>query len=154
MDMPQPTDGHRRLERLAGSWEGTETMYPSQWDPEGGTATGRTESRVALGGFAVTSDYQQRRDGVATFSGHGVYTFDPKTGQYTLHWFDVMGSPPEVFTGGFIGDVLELSHGGPGMHVRMRWDFTRNGRIASSMEMSKDGMTWSKLFDGDYRQVR
>jgi hypothetical protein len=53
MEMPKPSDGHRRLERLAGRWEGEEKMEPSPWDPQGGTALG-----------CVT--------------GHGVYTYDPK----------------------------------------------------------------------------
>ncbi|MDH4351656.1 MAG: DUF1579 domain-containing protein [Gemmatimonadota bacterium] len=152
MTMPQPSAGHDRLELLAGTWEGTEHMYPSQWDPKGGTALGRTTSRVALGGFALISDYQQERDGAVTFQGHGVYTYDPKTQLYSLSWFDSMASPPEVFTGGFAGDVLTLSHGGH-MHVRLTWDLTRPGHLASLMEMSQDGTTWNKLYDAEYRRT-
>ena len=36
MNMPQPSPGHHKLEVLAGSWEGEETMHPSQWDPPDG----------------------------------------------------------------------------------------------------------------------
>jgi len=153
MQMPQPGPGHALLERLAGRWEGTETMYPSQWDPKGGEAQGVTTSQVALGGFALVSDYEQRRDGAVTFAGHAVYTFDPRSGDYTLHWFDSIGSPPEVFSGRFEGDVLTLGHGGPGMHVRMRWDLTTPGLLRSGMEMSEDGKEWRKLFDGEYHRV-
>jgi len=153
MDMPTPSAGHRRLEVLAGQWEGTETMYPSQWDPQGGTAHGRTHSRVALGGFALISDYEQERGGAITFAGHGVYTFDPKTALYTMYWHDSMGSPLEVFVGGFTGDVLTLSHGGPAMHARLSWDLSRPGLMRSAMEMSKDGVVWNKLFDGEYRRT-
>jgi len=154
MDMPRPGPGHARFEQLAGRWEGTETMYPSDWDPNGGTANGATTSRLALGGFALVSDYQQTRDGKPTFAGHGVYTFNPKTGAYLLHWFDSMGSPAEVFTGGFEGDVLSMSHGGPGMHARLRWDLSRPGVMQSRMEMSSDGVTWNTLFDGEYRRAQ
>jgi len=153
MDMPTPAAGHKKFERMAGTWEGPETMYPSPWDPKGGTATGRTESRIALGGFALLTDYRQTRNGVETFSGHGVHTFDPKSGVYAMTWVDSMGSPPEHFTGQFSGDVLVLGHGGPSMHVRMRWDYSHPDRILSGMEMSEDGRTWRKLFDGEYHRV-
>lgn len=152
MEMPQPSRGHSRFEQLAGQWQGSEQMYPSQWDPEGGVATGRTTSRLALNGFALISDYEQERDGVVTFTGHGVYTFEPEAGIYTLHWFDSFGSPPEVFTGGFDGDVLTLGHSGPGMHVRMTWDLTAPGILVAKMEMSLDGAAWNKLFDGRYER--
>lgn len=99
MEMPRTTPGHVRLEQLAGHWEGEEQMPPSQWDPKGGTAIGRTRNRVALNGFAMISDYEQERDGVITFTGHGVLSFEPKRDLYSLHWFDCMGSPPEVFLG-------------------------------------------------------
>lgn len=153
MTMPQPTAGHRRLETLAGTWEGNENMYPSPWDPKGGAAVGRTTSRSALGGFAVVTDYEQERDGAITFSGHGVYTYDPKTELYSLLWLDSTGSGPEVFTGRFTDDVLTLSHDGPPMHVRLTWDLTRPGQLASMMEMSQDGITWTTLFDAEYRRT-
>ena len=153
MSMPTPSAGHQKLEMLGGSWVGNERMYPSQWDPKGGMAVGRTNSRIALGGFALISDYEQERDGTITFSGHGVYTYDTESELYSLFWFDSMGSPPEVFVGGFTGDVLTLSHAGPPMHVRLTWDLTEPGCLASQMEMSDDGVTWNKLFDAEYRRT-
>lgn len=153
MEMPTPTPGHARLEKLAGTWLGHEEMKPSPWDPEGGAAVGRTKSRMALNGFALISDYEQERDGETTFSGHGVYTFDPESELYTLHWFDCMGTPPEVFTGQFDGDVLTLGHGGPGMHVRMTYDLTETGTLRSKMEMSSDGDEWQTLFEGLLKRV-
>lgn len=152
MSMPVPSGGHRQFERLAGVWEGEETMYPSQWDPAGGTARGRNEYRLALGGFALIGDYRQEREGRVTFEGHAVTTFDPKTELYTLHWFDSLGSPPEVFTGRFEGDVLVQSHGGPAMHVRLRYDLSEAGTLIASMEMSPDGQDWKRLFDARYER--
>ena len=99
-------------------------MHPSQWDSKGGVATGRKKHEISIGGFALIADYEQERDGVITFTGHGVYTYEPKADCNTLHWFDCMGSPPEVFVGGFDGDMLTLAHGGPGMHVRMTSDLS------------------------------
>ena len=152
MSMPTPSKGHRQLARLAGDWEGDETMHPSPWDPAGGAAVGRNSNRVGLGGFAVISDYEQIRDGATTFTGHGVYTYAPDSDQYTLHWFDSMGAPPEVFVGGFDGDVLTLAHGGPGMHARLTSDLSEDGVMQAKMEMSQDGAEWQVLFDATYRR--
>jgi uncharacterized protein YodC (DUF2158 family) len=153
MDMPKPTPGHAKLQQLAGNWEGEERMYPSQWDPKGGTAVARMKSRLSLNGFVLISDYEQERDGTVTFSGHSVFSFNPADGFYTLHWFDCMGSPAEIFLGRFDGDVLTLSHGGPGMHARMTYDLSNSAHMLSRMEMSKDGKTWMTLFDGRYERV-
>jgi hypothetical protein len=153
MEMPKPTPGHLRLEALAGHWEGEETMHPSQWDPKGGTAAGRTTSRVALSGFVVITDYEQERDGIITFAGHGVWSFDPGEDLYVLHWFDCLGSPAERFLGRFDGEVLTVAHGGPPMHARLTYDLTDPQLLVSKMEMSQDGVAWITLFDGRYKRT-
>jgi hypothetical protein len=153
MDMPKPAEGHRALEKLAGTWEGEETMHPSQWNPEGFTAFGRNRHRLSLGGFALISDYEQIKDGKVTFTGHGIYTYSPDEDLYSLHWFDCIGSPPEVFTGRFDDHVLILAHGGPGMHARMTYDLSTEGVMRSKMEMSPDGVEWHLPFEAEYRKV-
>jgi uncharacterized protein YodC (DUF2158 family) len=152
MEMPKPTDAHRKLARLAGAWEGSETMHPSQWDPKGGTATGRSNGRVILDGFALVIDYQQERDGAVTFAGHGVLTYDSNDKCYVMHWFDSMGSPAEVFRGTFDDNVLTLAHGGPAMHVRLTYDLSGDKRMKNRMEMSMNGEDWKALFDGEYEK--
>jgi hypothetical protein len=152
MEMPQLSPGHKKFEDLAGEWKGNETMYPSHWDPKGGVAKGKTTSRVAVGGFALVSDYLQERDGVITFQGHGVYSYDPRSELYTLYWVDSIGSPPEVFTGKFEGNVLTLGHEGQPMRVRLIYDLSKPGFMASSMEMSQNGVEWKKLFDAEYQR--
>lgn len=153
MDMPKPSPGHLLLEKLVGTWEGEETMHPSEWDPRGGVAIGRNSHDLRLGGFALIADYEQERAGAITFTGHGVYTYDPKQDRYTLHWFDCMGSPPEVFTGGFDGEVLTLDHAGPGMHARMTYDLSTPGLMKGTMEMSPDGHVWKIFFEATYKRV-
>ena len=153
MEMPKPSPGHKRLEQLAGHWEGKETMYPSNWDPKGGVAIGRTKNRVVLNGFAMIGDYEQERDSVITFTGHSVFTYDPKAQTYSLHWFDCLGTAPEVFTGRFKGDILTVAHGGPAMHARLMYDITDANHLATTMEMSEDGSSWKTLFDGRYQRI-
>jgi hypothetical protein len=151
MDMPKPTDAHRRLERLTGTWRGTETMHPSEWNPDGSTAQGLTTSRTAIGGFGVVTDYEQMIGGQATFSGHGIYTVDPGNGDVVLYWFDSIGMGCEEFRGGWTGDTLTLVSRSPTMgHMRMTWDFQGDGTLHSSMESSRDGAVWTRMFDGVY----
>jgi hypothetical protein len=153
MDIPKPSAGHLALRKMEGSWEGQETMHPSQWDPKGGAAIGRNRHTLGLGGFALIIDYEQERDGKVTFTGHGVYTYDPSKNQYCLHWFDCLGSPPEVFVGGFDGDVMTLTHGGPGMHARMTYDLSIPNTLRGQMEMSPDGEEWKVLFEAVYKRT-
>ena len=152
MEMPKPVAGHRKLEKIAGRWEGSEKMYPSPWDPQGGSATGRITSRVALNGFALINDYEQEREGKITFSGHGIFTYNPKEDVYTLVWVDSMGAPPEIFHGKFEGDLLKLAHGGPGMHVRLTYDVSQPDCLMTSMDLSQDGTAWDRFFDAQLRR--
>jgi hypothetical protein len=153
MDMPKPTDAHKKLEKLAGTWRGEETMHPSPLDPQGGTAEASLSSRVGLDGFAVIGDYEQSRGGHVTFRGHSVFTFDAAKDEYVLHWFDVMGQGADQFRGRFEGDSLTLTQAGPRGQNRMTYTFTDDGRMNSKMEMSPDGTRWSTLFEGVYTRV-
>jgi len=99
----------------------------------------RLRNWMSLSGFALISDYKQAHGGAATFSGHGVFTFDTSQGLYALHRFDCMGSPPEVFHGDFEGNVLMAGHGGPGVYAHMTYDLTEPQVMLSRMEMSQDG---------------
>ncbi|HZN39764.1 MAG TPA: DUF1579 family protein [Planctomycetota bacterium] len=152
MEMPKPTADHKKLEKLAGIWQGTETVYPSQWDPKGGKADGTTRSRIALTGFAIISDYEQTRGGQRTYEGHGVYTWDARANQVVLHWYDAMGQGCEEFRGTWKGDVLPLASKTPMGHARITYDLSKPGVMGSLMEMSQDGAKWTKVFDGSYKR--
>jgi len=147
MQPPIPGAEHRRLETMAGEWEGEETTYASPVDSKGNTAIGRIHSRMGLDGFALIHDYERERNGKVTFSGHGVFTYDSEQQHYHLSWCDSTGAPPTVFTGQFAGDTLRLTYHGLGMHARLSHDLSAPGSIFVSMEMSEDGATWAKLFD-------
>ncbi len=152
--MPQPTDAHRSLARLAGQWSGEEQMFPSEWDPQGGVANGRNTARVALGEFAVVTDYEQERDGETVFSGHGVWTVDPndQENECVLYWFDSIGMGLEVFRGGWDGDVLTVRSRNPMGHARLTSDLSEPGLVRTLMETSPDGEQWKPMFEGRYRR--
>jgi hypothetical protein len=154
MEMPKPTPAHKQLERLAGTWRGKENMHPSQWSPDGCVADGETRSRVALGGFAVVCDYEQKIGDDVTFTGHGVYTIDAQNGDVVLHWFDSMGGGHEQFRGEWQGDKLMVVSRSPMMgHMRLTYDFAKPGELGSSMECSQDGKDWSTLLDAVYTRA-
>ena len=60
---------------------------------------------------------------------------------------------PRCSWGGFEGDVLTLSHGGPGMHARMTSDFSTPGTMRATMEMSSDGAELQVLFEATYHRL-
>lgn len=154
MGMPQVTDEHRRLSFLTGTWAGEETLQPSPWDPHGGKATGRIESRTDLDGFFVVADYTQDRGGQCNYRGHGVYGYDPMEKCYTLHWFDSFGmAPASPARGQFTGDTLTFENRTPMGYGRYVYVLKGDGRYAFRMETSQDGRQWMTFMDAEYRRV-
>lgn len=150
MEMPKPGSAHKKLEKLVGSWTGEEKMHPSPWAPQGSTATGVVENRVALDGFAVVQDYEQRHGNQVTFRGHGVFRWDAPRERYVLHWFDSMGMGPNEYVGSFDGPVLTLiSDTGQGLS-RTVFDLAGAGAYRFRMEQSEDGKQWQTLMEGSY----
>ncbi|MFT4512195.1 MAG: hypothetical protein ACI89X_001299 [Planctomycetota bacterium] len=78
MHMPPPNEHHERLaQAFAGTWKGTETMHPSDWDPKGSKAPATTAWRRDLGNYALIVDYEIHNEGHPNYRGHGVYTVEP-----------------------------------------------------------------------------
>jgi hypothetical protein len=150
MEMPHPTEAHRKLHLLAGTWRGDETLAPSPWDPAGGKARGRVENRESLDGFAVIQDYAQERNGRVTFRGHGIFGYDASRKRYTLHWFDNVGMGVSVFDGTFEGNILTLVATSPQGQTRAVWDFSTPGSYRNRMEVSGDGRSWNPFMEGTY----
>lgn len=153
MDMPVVTDAHKKLNVFAGKWQGEEKMFPSPWDPKGGTAIGRSDTRIALDGFALVHDYEQERGGAITFRGHGILRYDAPTNRHQFHWFDSMGSPPELFEGGEKDGVWTFTSKNPIGYARCSFDFRTSGQYRFKMEMSEDGSTWAPMMDGVMKRV-
>jgi hypothetical protein len=152
MQMPQRTDAHRRMEMMAGNWTGTETIYPSPWDPAGGEATSRVENRVALDGLALVQEYAQTRGGSApTFRGHAVLRWDDHAQEYVFHWFDSVVTQPSEFRGNFDGDTLTLVRREPRGSARARYEFDGD-RYTYRMDVSGDGENWTPFLEGSYQR--
>jgi Protein of unknown function (DUF1579) len=147
MEMPKPTEAHRKLAGLAGHWIGKEKLSPSPWDPKGGAATGRCDN-----GFVLVHDYEQERNGTASFHGHGVFSYDNAEKCYLLHWWDSMGFGINVFRGQFEGHTLRLLCKLPQGSTRGTWTFVDGSHYRFLMEVSPDGQKWMTMIEGDYTQ--
>jgi hypothetical protein len=135
---------------MAGEWIGEERVYPSPWDPIGGTARTRVSNRVGLDGFAVIGDYEHTR-GASHFLGHAVFTWDAAERAYLMYWFDSMGFPPRApARGSWDGDTLVLQDQHPMGHTRYTYRFESPDRYTMRLENSLDGEKWQPFIEGTY----
>ena len=148
--MVQLSDEHRRLHTLAGYWVGKERLHPSPFDARGGPAIGRVENRIALDGLALVQDYEQERNGAVNFRGHGVFRWDSREQAYVFYWFDSWGQSPNVFRGGFEGDILTLVCQEEQGQTRAVYDLGQVGEYTFRMDVSGDGKLWLPFADGTY----
>ena len=147
--MPMPGPQHENLAKLAGSWSGEETMFPSPWSPEEQQRHGAIEARV-LEGFFVVSDYVQKAGDQVTFRGHGVYSWDPNEEVYVMYWFDSMGGAGGIAKGHLEGNQLTFRNTSPMGHHRYRYTFN-DGETVFEMAMSQDGENWQDSMKGVYK---
>jgi hypothetical protein len=151
MSTSTPSAAHARLAQLVGSWEGVERLYPSPWMPEGGTATGRFESRM-IGAYFLVQDYEQRHDDEVMFRGHGTYGYDAATDTYTMYWADSAGPAPAPAAGPWVGDTVTFQNRSPMGHHRYVYQVVDADRFRFRMESSTDGERWSPMLEGEYRR--
>ncbi|MHC5012027.1 MAG: DUF1579 family protein [Planctomycetota bacterium] len=155
MDMPQITDAHRRLEALAGSWAGEETLEPSPWAPEGSNLYGRLDARIDLDGFFLITNYvgEKPETGEVVYRGHGVYGWDQKKQRYTMNWYDSMGGEYETPTlGTWEGDTLRFVQQGPKGQSRFTYVMQGADAYRFSIENSTDGERWQLFMAAVYRR--
>jgi Protein of unknown function (DUF1579) len=153
MEMPKVTDEHQKLHRLAGTWEGEESMEPSEWGPGGG-ARGKYVSRVDLEGFFVIQEYTQEQGGKITFRGHGVLGYDTQKREVAWYWLDSTGHLPDAPSRGqWNGNTLQLTS--IAAHGHGRYTFKVEGnQMEFMLENSFDGgKTWKQFMTGRYRKT-
>lgn len=138
---------HHFLHRLEGEWAGTETIAPSPWDPSGATAQAVVRNRQALGGSVVLQEYDQSRDGVVVFQGHGVFGVDGN--EVVLRWWDSWSPLPREFRGGIVEGALVLTSRDEKTPARATW---RIGADAYDylLEVTQDGASWYRYLEAKY----
>ena len=95
-------------------------------------------------------DYEQERNGTASFHGHGVFSYDNAGKCYMLHWWDSMGFGINVFNGQFEGNTLRLLCKLPQGSTRGTWEFVDDSHYRFLMEVSPDGQKWMMMIEGDH----
>ena len=153
MEMPKVGAEQKRLNELfAGVWRGEEKIYPSDWDPKGGTAFGTWVVHASNDGFNLLVDYTEERGGTINYRGHGVHGWDLHCGTYLVYWFDNIGvMPHEPAKATLEGNRYTYqSDDGPMGWTRMTYEFT-NDVLEFRIDKSKDGgKTWSPMHEGRY----
>ena len=154
MEMPKPKDQHKKLHALVGEWKGREIFHPMPWDPSGGEAVSTTTTRLGLDGFFIIMDTEQKRGGVVSYRGHGVFGYDMFQNKYTMHWFDTMGCDPGApAIGTWEGNKLKLQNRHQMGYGRFAYEFVDDNTYLFKMEMSSDGQNWTPFMDGTYKRA-
>lgn len=149
MEQPKPTEQHRKLERLVGSWVGEEEISGSPHTTET-KASGTFDFRMDLGDLFAIVDYVEQSGGNTLMAGHGVIGWNPKEKGYTLHWFDTFGSPPSVPSKGqWLGDALKFEQQGSGNTIFE----LRDGSLIFKIEMDVAGKGMRPVIVGKYRRA-
>jgi hypothetical protein len=109
--------------------------------------------RMELGGFFLCSFYEEEVSGEPSYSGHGVYGYDPKEEKFTMHWFDSMGgSYNKPALGAWDGNSLSFQNATPQGHARYTHTI-ENDEYDFKIEVSEDGEAWTMFMSGTYRRV-
>ena len=157
MEMPKVGAEQKRLNELfSGVWRGEEKLYPSDWDPKGGTAFGTWVVHASLDGFNTVVDYTEERDGTINYRGHGIHGWDRHCGKYLVYWFDNIGvMPHEPAKASLDGNRYTYqSDDGPMGWTRMTYDFSAD-KLEFRIDKSKDqGKTWNPMHEGRYTRAK
>jgi hypothetical protein len=155
MEMPTVGNEQQRLNELFyGTWRGEETLYPSDWDPRGGTAFGTWVVQPSLDGFCLLVDYSEERDGKVVYRGHGIHTWDPEGGTFLSYWFDNLGGPPQhALHAKLEGNRYWYQSEGPQGWQRMTYEW-RDRWFEFRIDASSDGRTsWYPVHEGRYTRA-
>jgi hypothetical protein len=147
MYVPQLTEQHRRLKELTGEWEAQETVFPSSWDQNGGTAECSMKAQSAIDGFFLILDYSHNeKERQIEFRAHGVIGWDVQEALYTMHWFDAYGAWPSK--GKWIDDKLSFDF----LNHRITYQF-KHDEYVFRIEI-KQGSEFKLSQEGTYRRKR
>jgi hypothetical protein len=133
VDVTAPSEHHRVLEDLIGTWSVEYTMRAGP-DADPMVARGTVERSWVLGGRFVR-EIVRAHGAAGTFEGLGYIGYDNFDGQYRMVWMDDQSTAIQVDTGTYHPDEKV-------MHVRSGYRDPVTGRLIN---------TWSKLnsFDPD-----
>jgi hypothetical protein len=135
MAMPKPAPEMKDLRALAGTWTTDEAYEASAMGPAG-TGSGTNTVRLGPGGFSVLVD-QRSKGSMGSFTGHGIYSWDPDQKAYKAAWTDSMSPGLVTQTGHKEGENLVFTGEAmmAGKKISMRdvfSDFTPTSHLLTS----------------------
>jgi hypothetical protein len=105
-----PGEPHKRLEALAGSWDGATKMWlDSSKAPV--ESKGTSESKMIMGGRYLEEKVSGEFGGMK-FQGQGITGYDNLQKKYTLVWIDNMGTGIWTATGSYDADKKTFTYQG------------------------------------------
>lgn len=107
MMMPKPAAEHQKLNYFVGTWEGEETLYPSEFT-KGGKGKSTSNYSWTLDGFFLIDNYEYISSPdpmMQGYKGQGLIGYDMENKGYKMWWFDNMGHGSEA-SGSWRGDNL------------------------------------------------
>ena len=114
----------------------------------------RVEANGRLAGHnSITKSYdgcvlEERWRGAAGLKGTSLNIYDAKTKKWHQTWVDSNGSLL-LIEGGIVDAAMQMSNA----TNRITWSRLDGGRVRQVWEQSKDGKTWTVVFDGVYVPV-
>ena len=143
------------LARLAGEWQGEETIATTRWG-QGGAATGHFIARLDLNGRVLVQDYREERDGKISLQAHAVFVVEPEHDQYSLYWFDSYGFVPGMPAPGvWDGERLTFVRSSPRGQTRHVYALQGDDGFTLRLESSFDGgVKWEQVMSGSYRRLK
>lgn len=140
------------LKSGTGSWEGSETMPPAPWAPDGLEATGRLSCRLVCGGTALSSDYTQLVGDEISMSSHTLIRWRQEEGDFEMQ-FSPRDGELMLLSGRRDGDSVIFEGSGPG-GAPMRQTMTWHGdRISVRSETPDPSGGYMLTFSGEYTRT-
>ena len=152
-ELVQPTEAHKGLKAMEGSWDATMKM-------EGAEFPGEMTAKLECGGLWLVSEYKTDFGGVK-FSGRGLDGYDTKKKKFVSIWVDSMTTAPMILEGDYDADKKQLvmtgnSQNEAGKPIKVKTVSKNDGEDHHVFEMFevKDDGTEKSMFTIDYKRKK
>jgi hypothetical protein len=108
---------------------------------------------MAVDGFFLIQDYEQRDGERRSYQGHGVFGWDAQRDEYTWYWADSFGGTPSPSRGREADGTWLFESTNPYGEACYTWRLEAPDRVAFSIENRAPGADWVRFMIGHYTRV-